>query len=416
MKLGGATPMRGFVLGLLPLMGASMKTMKEIGQALSMGGSFFDQGLGGDDLNLQVIESSLMSMVREGTSPSLLPGIMAIFDLTTDMKAAVENKSNHEQANLTKDWYIWLNCTANPGDRIENPFPVTPIHDQCFDNRTSWQNDWDGNRYYGDILSWHANICRQNCTETCEITNEITRELCPQTPFSCEKQWAAFDTNTDVRAHMLYLQSKFAENMANESNCSSSRNVTNCTTQCITECPPGGNTSWANCSISACVLQNEGCMKHNESCFLYNECYDTEQQDYNVTKTWVSEYEYSNKQEYRAILRIECLLHAFNSSIANESDLSDGIDACINTTFNIDDQTFFGPVTIGYYNESENPRKACTAENFPGAVPSFGLVPGSPAWNQIYFEPYILAGFEPPDCGDPIYSHYIPDCIVPVPR
>jgi len=410
MKCGGVTPMRCFVLGLMPLMGASTKTMKEIEQVFSAGGSFFDQGLGRKDLDLQVIESSLMSMVREGTSPSLLPGIEAIYSLTTDMKAAVENKSNHEQANLTQAWYDWLNCTANPaGRQSSGTFPVTPIHDYCWRNDSSEiLSDWDGNRYYGGLWSWFYDVCRQNCTETCEMTNEITRETCPQTPFSCEKQWAAFDTNTDVKDHMVYLQSVFAGNMVLESNCS--RNFTNCTSECHRECPPAGNISSANCSIGMCLLENEGCEKINETCEGYKECYNTEQEDYNETKAWVSSQEYSNKQEYRAILRIECLLNAFVASINQTQNLSDGIDGCINTTFYIDDQTFFGNVTIRYYNEAENPLKACTEENFPGVVPSFSVVPGSTQWQQTYYAPYIHAGVEPPTCSDPIHRHLIPEC------
>lgn len=411
MKLGVATPMRCFVFGVMPLMGASMKTMKEIGQALSMGGSFFDQGLGGDDLNLQVIESSLMSMVREGTSPSLRPGIETIYNLTTDMKAAVENKSNHEQANLTQAWYDWLNCTAEAnGRQIENRFPVTPIGDYCENNMSGWLKNWDGSRYWGDTWSWFTEVCRRNCTEVCETTSEIRRETCPQTPLSCEKQWAAFDTNTDVRAHMVYLQSVFAQNMLLEDNCSSSSNVTNCTQVCERECPGTDNATNENCSRGMCILENEGCHKQNETCESYRQCYFREQEDYNETKAWVSCAESSNKQEYRAILRIECLLDAFLASIDNNTNLSTGIANCINTTFNVDDQTFFAPVTIQYYNESENPLKACTAENFPGIVPSLDVVPGSSEWRRIWYEHYMAAGVQPPTCTDPMYLPLIPDC------
>lgn len=400
--------MRCVLLAVMLLMVASMKTMKEIGQALSMDGSFFDQGLGGDDLNLQVIESSLMSMVREGTSPSLRPGIMAIYDLTTDMKAAVENKSSHEQTNLTQAWNDWLACSLI-GDRNNNNFSTKILDEVCVVTDTTGLVDWDGNPFNGSVTDWYATHCRQNCTQVCEYESEITAQSCPQTPFSCEKQWAAFDDNTDVRAHMVYLQSVFAANSLIETNCST--NTSNCTSRCVTECPGAYNSTNTNCSQEQCRLENEGCKSQTSNCAEYQSCWYEEQEDYNQTKNYASAQEQSNKAEYRAVLRIECLLTAFLDSIDNNESLSVGIDGCINTTFDTNNQTLFGNVSITYYNESLNPLKECTTENFPNSNPPLSLVPGSQAWQDEYYAPYTAAGITPPVCADdPSLAALIPDC------
>jgi hypothetical protein len=413
MKLAGATLMRCLLLGVMLLMGASMKTMKEIGQALSMDGSFFDHGLGGDDLNLQVIESSLMSMVREGTSPSLRPGIVSIKDLTTDMKAAIENKTTEEQSNMTDAWYVWLNCSAH-GDTIPDNGTTSLLDEHCVHTYGSGLVDWEGNPFNGTVSEWAYTHCRQNCTQLCENDSVMEREImsCPQTPFSCEKQWAAFDDNTDVRDHMAYLQSVFAAKKLIETNCSDPPDPTNCTSRCVLDCPGDYNRTNLNCSRAMCEIENRGCHYRNRTCEEYWDCYDREEAIYYQTKNWASSQEDPNKQEYRAILRIECLLDKFLASIDNNTSLSDGINLCINRTFETNDSTRFGNVTIGYYNESENPKKSCTAENFPNANPPLDLEPGSPAWNERYYSAYAAAGFGPPVCrDDPSLRALIPVCL-----
>eukprot|EP00930_Biecheleria_cincta_P053881 TRINITY_DN3967_c0_g1_i1.p1 TRINITY_DN3967_c0_g1~~TRINITY_DN3967_c0_g1_i1.p1 ORF type:complete len:422 (-),score=46.24 TRINITY_DN3967_c0_g1_i1:61-1326(-) len=405
-----ATLMRCFLLGVMPMAGASVKTMKEIGQALSLDSSFFDEGLGGDDLNLQVIESSLMSMVREGTSPSLKPGIEAIYSLTNDMKAAVVNQTHHQQMNLTDAWYEWKNCTPAPGARQSENEYFDAVRESCQTRDSNGLLDWDGNVFNGTVDEWYNTHCRQNCTQVCEDENAIALQSCPQAPISCQKQWAPFDGNTDVRAHMVYLQSVFGQKMALASNCTNGSS--SCRTQCETRCPSGQyNFTHQNCSNAMCRFENNGCQLRVGNCLRYQDCYTQGEQDYNRTASWVSSQELCNKQEYRAILRINCLLDAFLASIDNNVSLSVGIGTCINTTFNINDPTYFANVSISYYNTSEHPRQNCSDESFPSINPApFGPPPGSEAWRNVYYSVYIAAGATLPTCSDPSLQALIPQC------
>lgn len=383
MKLGATTAMRYFLFNVMMLlMGTAMKTMKDFGQALSMDSFFGDGGLGGDDVNLQVIESSLMSMVREGTSPSLKPGIWAIYNLTTEMQAAVENKSNHEQNNLTLAWWAWTNCTPGEGQRQLFNNSMGAMQEACSVEVTSGLADWNGNPYHGTVFEWASEYCKENCSMNC--SNDLP--LCPSTPFACEKDWEPHEDNTDVKKHMYYLQQVFAEGSNTEGNCRS--NNDNCTEQCEMHCPPGWNNTFPNCSDQICHFEKEACDLFHDSCLEYHTCYFQEGREYNETQMFVEREEQANKQEWRAILRIQCLLNAFLASIDLNESLGEGITTCINTTYNTSNITYYGPVTMHYYNKSTNPLRKCPSnEDWPNFDPPFNEPPGGEAWRARYYAP-----------------------------
>lgn len=404
---------------------ASTQSVQEsLSQAFSMNregsSSWGELGLGGDDLNLQVIESSLMSMVKEGTSPSLRPGIMAIYNLTNDMMASVVNHSSFQQDKLNQSWNSWVQCSADDGARNERFEYLRTILTECQLNHSSY---WD---------------CQSNCTKDCEVTANQTEELrklyCLTDPHNCEMQVQALDDNRAVKNQIISLRAHFNGRLNPSVDCNGT--TPNCTTQCQWTCQETVTVGGDNCTTDVCSFEEAGCHAQHDACRVYNDCYVTGQEEYLVTLGEVQSDDDGSQHEYRAILRIQCLLNAFLGSIddVNGTGLDEGINYCINRTYhqyhckcnscplsslqdtnwnawlgsnatypednsscsnNYErDATSTGcdycsqpyiPIFVTYPDVSTNPKKNCTSAMFPGLEPTFDIVPGTQQWTDQYY-------------------------------
>eukprot|EP00930_Biecheleria_cincta_P073947 TRINITY_DN611_c0_g1_i2.p1 TRINITY_DN611_c0_g1~~TRINITY_DN611_c0_g1_i2.p1 ORF type:complete len:495 (+),score=52.08 TRINITY_DN611_c0_g1_i2:86-1486(+) len=379
--------------------------------------SWSDLGLGGDDLNLQVIESSLMSMVKEGTSPTLKPGIMAIYNLTNDMIASITSHSAIQQAKLNASWDKLVQCTAEDNQGTERFDYLRTILTECQLNHTS---------YWKCVES-----CKQVCESEASALAATRASQCPTTPYNCQMQVVALDDNRAVKDKILSLRQHF--DSLRRVDCS---NITkNCSNECTYNCSAVIVTA-DNCTTDVCEFEQTGCQLQHDACRVYTDCYDTRAAEYNVTLAEVTSDDEGTQNEYRAIFRIQCLLNAFLVSIDNPNGtgLDEGINYCIQRSYYqyfckcnscpltaLQDAVwnpFLGspatypadrakcsskyvrgavatgcdncaqpyiPIFITYPDVSTAPRKNCTTASFPRLQPEFDLVPGSTQWAAKYY-------------------------------
>eukprot|EP00440_Ansanella_granifera_P068013 gb/GFBE01073781.1/.p1 GENE.gb/GFBE01073781.1/~~gb/GFBE01073781.1/.p1 ORF type:complete len:384 (+),score=85.48 gb/GFBE01073781.1/:1-1152(+) len=312
--------------------------------------------LGAD--SLEGIESSLLAMAGEGATPELKPFVDQIFNLTVRMKSEVEKQATESNRTLTAHWEDFKSCRYDGADE-EGLKERSARHRACREVESS---------------VWST---MQGCESICEVKNNTAQSYCEAFrtinvyPPTGDCKWS----NNHMKSTLPYMMAlrddylqRYRHWAGNKSLCS---NHTSRVTDCYASCKDQEKAYYdkkAECDRYQSDLEAHACGETPE-CTKYKCCYDTKKEAWETTNASVAAQEASLIVEYRALLRIDCLLKAFNNSIAAAtSDLSAGIEVCRGTTFSA------GPY-VTYYDIKDNPISDCASK----------LAPGSQTWIAEYY-------------------------------
>lgn len=314
------------------------------------------------NIDLDALESSLVSMAREGGTPSLHPFISQVEKLTSGMKEGVMKQSKSSQKELDASWQDFLSCTVEQ-QKMPGLQAASLVHRTC---RT------EESQMYKDLMS---------LLEICHIKNSTADAYCDaftamdQFPSAGNCKWQNAAPQTSALRYMKLLRDGFLEKhnawLQNKSLCDGH---TNHSDLCFADWRSKQlqlEQKRAECDRYQGQLEILACGSHD--CSDYTNCYSTRRSSWESTNATVAMQEASFLAEYRGLLRIECLLSAFRSSLNYTTPLSQGIDECRRTDFK--KSSYLQPLYINYFDGSQNSMKAC----FPGTGPS------SQAWSEKYY-------------------------------
>jgi len=284
-------------------------------------------------MNLDLIESSLVAMAKEGATPELDPLVDQIFTLCENMKNNIVFNKNKSQKMINDAWdgdSGWLKCHVDHIDAfITNISIYNHSHIVC-----SWKEDWYWKQY---------KQCMTGCTELEEIKNSSCEEF--------EYRWDVYPPidfcKLDPRNNFQHVEWTY-EKMYGLWDWYSKRSAQwGCkqkSCECATanhSCCVGGcqdeydiwSRYWLDCTRKQWNLERHACGEMTEGCGRYRKCWWERRENFTKVNKTVTGHEKAYLSEYRGILRIECLLYAFKDSIAGTKILSVGIEECIKKDF-----------------------------------------------------------------------------------
>eukprot|EP00931_Biecheleriopsis_adriatica_P099661 TRINITY_DN7432_c0_g1_i2.p1 TRINITY_DN7432_c0_g1~~TRINITY_DN7432_c0_g1_i2.p1 ORF type:complete len:644 (+),score=99.66 TRINITY_DN7432_c0_g1_i2:167-1933(+) len=316
---------------------------------------------------LEGIEASLMSMAEEGATPELAPFIDQISQLVSQMKVEVSRTATSAQTSLDASWNAFLTCNQTSMD----------LSSMNASLRNCWTSE---SAKYSDYTSCTALCDVKNATAAVECQHFSAKDVFPNPGFC---KWPTQAHTMSTFQWMGILKTDFQTQLATWNQLSAAcNNATTTANDCYAGCQTQQDALAAKrleCDTLQGDMESAACGDTGDACSRYQTCYSTKQAAWISTNTSVALQEAAYIQEYRGILRVECLLGAFNLSIQTGTNLSMGLATCQGTTYTSSD---WSTIQISYYDVSANPLKSCISTSGDGSQDS---VPGSSAWNLKYF-------------------------------
>eukprot|EP00931_Biecheleriopsis_adriatica_P099662 TRINITY_DN7432_c0_g2_i1.p1 TRINITY_DN7432_c0_g2~~TRINITY_DN7432_c0_g2_i1.p1 ORF type:complete len:611 (+),score=103.69 TRINITY_DN7432_c0_g2_i1:59-1891(+) len=339
--------------------------------------SLFD---GADNFGgLEGIEASLIAMAEEGSTPELAPFIQQISLLVDQMKTEVGSTATAAQTSLNTSWQDFKACNLTRLD-------LTGLNDSL---RNCWISE---SGIYNQVST---------CSQLCDVKNQTAALKCSSFsqvdvfPALGYCQWPNLPS-LSTYDYMDLLVKDFEAKHANwkdkEGNCT---NYTNEANTCYAGCQPDKDALSAKqteCDALQSDLESAACGESGDACSRYNICYDMKKAAWQSANASVAQQEGAYLQEYRGILRVDCLLKAFNDSIYTGSNLSADLTACRGTTYGA---ASWSHLQIGYHDISSNPKSSCIGTSINGLPDA---VPGSEAWVSNYYS-NVPTGVVPALCS-----------------
>jgi len=302
----------------------SLKTLQQLWQPGGAGPT--EMGT----MNLDLIESSLVAMAKEGATPELDPLVDQIFTLCENMKNNIVFNKNKSQKMIDDSWDYWEQCHVDHSDAfIQNISIYNHSHIVC-----SWKEGWYWQQY-------------KQCMAGCDQLNQTNRTICEEFEFRWDVYPPIDFCKLDPRNNFQHVEwtyekmfglwdwyAKRAEKWDEKYwLCqNASHNLTCCVESCQDEYDIW-STYWLDCTRKQWNLERHACGEMTESCALYRKCWWERRENFTKVNKTVTGHEKAYLSEYRGILRIECLLYAFKDSIAGTKNLSVGIEECIKKDF-----------------------------------------------------------------------------------
>eukprot|EP00440_Ansanella_granifera_P009168 gb/GFBE01009930.1/.p1 GENE.gb/GFBE01009930.1/~~gb/GFBE01009930.1/.p1 ORF type:complete len:438 (+),score=81.40 gb/GFBE01009930.1/:1-1314(+) len=346
---------------------------------LGMGGS--SGGMHG--MNIELIESSLLAMAKDGATPELQPFVDDIMNLTLDMMVEVEKQANVSQKTLDDAWYAFKACQQTYADAFWDLARENKSHIDC------------------SVKEAQKAVNYNECVTTCGSLKTYRDIMCPQ--FAGVNVYPAIDNcklqdnylEKNTRPHMAslrdYYLGKLQDWQCKKKKCDDANDYYY---TCLKGCLPLYNAWYVQyciCTEKQHALESRRCAPDSEDCTEYKQCYQDRRAAWELANTTVAEEEVSFLAEYRGLYRIKCLLEAFTASIDGTKDLSIGLEDCRVKSYN--NATYLGHLYIEYYDIADNPFINCS-------YPKEGTAkPGSDAWIEYFYAGKMPTGTTYEDCG-----------------
>eukprot|EP00440_Ansanella_granifera_P060015 gb/GFBE01065047.1/.p1 GENE.gb/GFBE01065047.1/~~gb/GFBE01065047.1/.p1 ORF type:complete len:471 (+),score=106.02 gb/GFBE01065047.1/:1-1413(+) len=279
---------------------------------------------------LQGIENSLIEMSQAGTAtPGLQPFLEQIWDLTYMMQDQIRNQSSSSQTSLTQAWEEFLKCRWDSDTPVHTVVldPLNRSHITCRHSESKAYEDEESCWEQTGILNLSVKVRRENF--------DIYDKDWPQ---NCVYPEPFPDPEQSSQPYLQQLRDNFASLFAGWN---SSYWAWNASVEArdskVEECHElrrFHDAQTQECDGKQSDLERGACGDGGEVCDKYIDCYTCKHKAWEAANTSAASAESTYLQEWRGILRIQCLLTAFNESEKEGgTPLEDGIDICRNTDF-----------------------------------------------------------------------------------
>jgi hypothetical protein len=345
-----------------------------------------DAGFGAN--SLAEIETSLVNLAREKSTPdsSTSESIAIILSYIAAMKDDVLTRASATQSGLNQSWNNLVNCRLNLTDASTNLTLLNATHRDCSSEESTM-----GTQYLSCLST-----CETQCTSSQAVCDQYCAVNVPDmpsptpspSPGTCHftgpvkgddevgdyKEW---DSNVWYERWVGYFDGLYSDWNTKRTNCrNTATTMQNCYQHCTSTYGTSYETKKQECTDHQYDLESAACHETSRNCLAYQSChgalYNTYQADVNSANASQSSW-YS---EYRGIMRVECLLSAYNASIVAGTDVTSAMDSCQATTFYPCTEQQSLCLQIYPYPEEE----ACN-----GTYGNATLQPGSAAWVEAFY-------------------------------
>jgi len=346
-------------------------------------------GAGFEESGIEQIESSLINLAREKSTPdsSTLESLAIIQTYIDAMKVDVLERATATQAGINQSWHNLVNCRLNLTDASTNLTILDATHKDCSHEESTMSTQ------YRNCLS----TCETQCTSSQAVCDQYCAVNIPDPmpapnpvagPGTCHfagpvkgddevgdyKEW---DSKVWYERWVAYFGGLYTEWTTKRTNC---RNSVTTMQNCYQSCESTYGTSYLTkkqeCTDHQYDLEAAACHESSSSCLDYQSCFRSLTNTYRADVNSGNASKESWFSEYRGIMRVVCLLDAYNASIVNGAALSPAMSAC--------QATVFDPCT-------EDSRLCLDIYPFPEEEPCNGtygnntLQPGSQAWVDAFY-------------------------------
>eukprot|EP00933_Yihiella_yeosuensis_P006582 TRINITY_DN111317_c0_g1_i1.p1 TRINITY_DN111317_c0_g1~~TRINITY_DN111317_c0_g1_i1.p1 ORF type:complete len:434 (+),score=69.68 TRINITY_DN111317_c0_g1_i1:175-1476(+) len=324
--------------------------------------------------NLEGIEQSLMSLYRSGhVTPQLGPYITQIRELTNQMKKQVLFQVNVTQSNLNMSWNNFIKCSVS-----DSPKGSSNMSDMDREHRECSQKESD---LYEKL---------EQCLEVLVVLENTTNVS--YTHYTVwEKNWPTVCTEPEPIADSEKVKPRLEEWVNYFRNASKMWNATYSRWQTAKKKYEGKyekceaamkqyNETFENCTKMQQNMENVACGDGDSSCQAYTCCWERTYPAWTAQTLTAKSEEQSFQTEWKAILRIACLLNAFDEDVAGTTPLTNGIALCRSKNFTT--QHYMKDVSLVYFPKEEAPLPAFVYCNETAVDP--GHMPGTQGWHDKY--------------------------------
>eukprot|EP00930_Biecheleria_cincta_P085563 TRINITY_DN7493_c0_g1_i7.p1 TRINITY_DN7493_c0_g1~~TRINITY_DN7493_c0_g1_i7.p1 ORF type:complete len:469 (-),score=68.32 TRINITY_DN7493_c0_g1_i7:105-1415(-) len=308
-----------------------------------------DAGLSGD--SIAQIERSLLNLAQEQRNPdsSTLESIALIDSFIANMKQDILDRANSSQLAVSRSFQNLVNCKLNLTlETRENLSTLSAIHRECSAEESQ--------------LATNYKTCTDNCDTRCATAQASCGLYCPvntpqpmpgnpvpsptPSPTSC---WYDTSQVKDDNAVGLYheweanqyyqkwednFQALYDEWKTKRDTCKDRVDeLSSCWTNCASVHANAYERKKQECTEHQYDLETAACFGASRSCYAYQSCHAS------LVNIYLGDVASANASqsvwydEYRGIMRVECLLDAFNASIISGASLTSALDACQARTF-----------------------------------------------------------------------------------
>eukprot|EP00930_Biecheleria_cincta_P027941 TRINITY_DN1951_c0_g1_i1.p1 TRINITY_DN1951_c0_g1~~TRINITY_DN1951_c0_g1_i1.p1 ORF type:complete len:418 (+),score=52.36 TRINITY_DN1951_c0_g1_i1:70-1323(+) len=326
------------------------------------------------------LEKTVLAFAKVGkATPGMEVFLLQILNVVSGMKNDLVVQRNTAQRALNISWEEFLMCNyTREGDSDYDIPTKNNSHRTCSESESATEQAW------------------RLCVSTTADLNTTAEAACALVDIRCQPQpVSCLDSPVQSGSVFPFLKAKFEEFNNSywacknvEDVCIENRDRANQTLQncselyrqwqgLVTEC----NEKQGGLERAACGdLQNFA----NSTCHEYQTCYITRRAIMEERNRSAEALYNDNEPSYRGLLRIECYLSAFNTSINGGIDLADGIETCRNTRYY--GCQFVGPICPNYppfppHNVVPDMINCTYSPYSIGAT----LQPGTDAWIQKYY-------------------------------
>jgi len=320
---------------------------------------------------LDNMEASLMSMAKEklesgddttaANLTTFLGQIQEIIDVT--MKTSILTRYNASQQLLDSTWANYTTSCPAPGDA---PFSTyTSLNDQHVTCRGSEQT------YYQSYTSCLSDESVVTAAAALRCSAHTTLNSMTQYAGYCQMQSGT--AAPTIGNYLIYMENKFREALADLTDARDiCLNVTSTASPTVT-CDTllcDWRTKQYDCDTMQQAFENEACLlSRTYTCSNLLSCYNGKKNAYDQAAQSANASQAGLKAEWRAVMRIECLIDALGYPAAQ---LQTQIDACIARTHSTVAVTFtfYGPTVAA---------PTCTQDNF------MNMTPGNAAFSTRWY-------------------------------
>jgi len=285
--------------------------------------------------NLQAIENSLVAMaesVQDSAAEydsTLGPFIIQIRNLITQMQKTLVIRHDDDQDELDTRWNDFLFCTENASaDAFRDFNDLNQTYQTCRVRESANWTKWDrcslaletaikDLSIWKDLFRSSDNLNTANYTYSCMYPGA---ETLPYGTSAMPYMWQLRDQFRGAWLTWYYYKHQMIEAQSR---------VDNLTVECASNLMSYVRTN-KQCDKYQMFLESAACPGGGGSdpCQAYMKCYKDRKEDWLRYNATLTDEEAGMKAEWRGILRINCLLDAFDAQINQGADLNTGINKC----------------------------------------------------------------------------------------
>eukprot|EP00440_Ansanella_granifera_P005692 gb/GFBE01006178.1/.p1 GENE.gb/GFBE01006178.1/~~gb/GFBE01006178.1/.p1 ORF type:complete len:449 (+),score=108.58 gb/GFBE01006178.1/:1-1347(+) len=286
---------------------------------------------------LQSLADSIVAMAKNGNlqnpDPTMQSAVESILEIVEDMKESINASNDAAQASMDEKYDTLKNCSAPSA--TDMTAWTAGLNTTASDVVTCRQEEKTVKENYTDCIG-EQNRCA-NTTECCNPLLQPNTYCLPVGGSSPQPSTLEGQCNgrskcklNDLNAMLTYFQGKLTEYQTAEDSCTASRAGCNESYDCTTV-ENNYTTKRGDCNVVQTNFEQQYCdlaRSVEANWDAYNTCYDNAHAALIAEETKQKEILPGRHQEWRGVLRIECLLGALQAT-----DMTAELEKCIDTTY-----------------------------------------------------------------------------------